>query len=326
MHHLARATAALTFSLAACADDVPTHLSRPTATPARLGEVFPDVIPLPTGFSPEGIAFGRGTTFFVGSIYSGAIFRGDARTGTGALLAPGVSGREHAGITYDRGRDRLIVAGGMTGKAYIYDASTGATLAVYELSDPAAGPTLVNDVALTSDAAYFTDSFRPAIYRLPLPPNGALPALGSAQTIPLTGTYEFDPAALVAGNANGIVVTPDEKHLILVNTTTGKLSRVDARTGRAHEIDLAGGSAEGGDGILFIGHTLYVVQGHLDRVAVIRLSPRYTSGVIERVISSAQFRFPSTAAVFGNSLYVVNARFDAAGYPDVSFDVVRVPW
>ena len=44
---------------------------------------FPDIIPLPNGFQPEGIATGRGTTFYVGSIPTGAVYRGDLRTGEG---------------------------------------------------------------------------------------------------------------------------------------------------------------------------------------------------------------------------------------------------
>ena len=38
---------------------------------------FPQVISLPNGFQPEGIATGNGTTFYVGSIPTGAVYRGD---------------------------------------------------------------------------------------------------------------------------------------------------------------------------------------------------------------------------------------------------------
>jgi hypothetical protein len=34
---------------------------------------FPETIPLPNGWQPEGIAVGNGTTFYVGSIPTGAI-------------------------------------------------------------------------------------------------------------------------------------------------------------------------------------------------------------------------------------------------------------
>ena len=44
---------------------------------------FPQVISLPNGFRPEGISAGRGTSFYVGSLVDGAIYRGDVRTGAG---------------------------------------------------------------------------------------------------------------------------------------------------------------------------------------------------------------------------------------------------
>lgn len=48
-----------------------------TAAPAP----FPDTIALPAGFQPEGIASGRGSTFYAGSLANGAIIKGDLRTG-----------------------------------------------------------------------------------------------------------------------------------------------------------------------------------------------------------------------------------------------------
>jgi len=46
-------------------------------------DAFPEIIPLPNGFAPEGIATGTGTTFYVGSLATGQIYRGDLRTGDG---------------------------------------------------------------------------------------------------------------------------------------------------------------------------------------------------------------------------------------------------
>ncbi|MEJ7813382.1 MAG: hypothetical protein WKG32_23445 [Gemmatimonadaceae bacterium] len=325
MRALRAPTVLLTLALAGCAADAPIAPPSATEPMAARARGFPDVIALPDGFWPEGIDFGRGTTFYVGSLSTGAIFRGDARTGTGSLLVPAQPGREEVGLKYDGRSDRLFVAGGTTGQAYVYDAVTGATLAVYQLADPNAGPTLVNDVVVLKDAAYFTDSFRPFIYRIPLGKHRALPAAGAVQAIPLTGDFEFVPDAFVAGNANGIAATPNEKQLIVVNTTTGKLYLVDARTGQATEIDLGGAAVPSGDGILLIGHTLYVVQGEFNQVAVVRLSAHFTSGVIEQVITDPRLRFPSTIAAFGGSLYVVNARFDVPPGPEVQYQVIRVP-
>ena len=307
--------------LAGCASEAlfspAPQIGSPVA--AASADVYPDVIPLPNGFFPEGIAFGRGTTLYVGSIATGAIFRGDARTGAGDLLVPPQPGREAIGLKYDQRRDWLFVAGGLTGQAYLYDASTGAALAMFQLADPTAGPTEVNDVAVLRDAAYFTDDARPVIYRIALRADGTVPSV--VQTIPLTGDFQFIPGTY---NANGIVATPDGSQLIIVNTATGSLYRVDPASGYANEIDLIGGDVVAGDGLVLAGRTLYVVQGYFNQITVVRLSADLASGVVERTITSETFAFPTTAALFGSALYAVNARLDVAPGPDVPYEVVRL--
>ncbi len=91
---------------------------------AHRGKDFPKTIALPTGFQPEGVAI-QGKTFYVGSIPSGAIYSGDVRTGRRDILVPGVPGRAAIGVDIDQ-RKRLFVAGGLTGKAFVYDARTTA--------------------------------------------------------------------------------------------------------------------------------------------------------------------------------------------------------
>lgn len=279
-------------------------------------ETFPEVIPLPDGFQPEGIASGKGTTFFVGSIPTGAIYRGDFRTGEGEILVEPQAGRSAIGLKYDPRSGLLFVAGGMTGYAFIYDAETGENYAEIFL-----GAGFINDVTITQDAAYFTNSFQPEIYRVPLTRNG-LPSPSDVETIPLGGEYVFMPGTF---NANGIAATPNGKALIIVNSVEGALYRVDPDTGVATRIDLSGGSVPAGDGILLQGKTLYVVQNQLNQVAVVELGPRYTSGTIVDTISSPLFRVPTTIARFGDRLYVVNARFGTPPSPDTEYEVVRVP-
>ena len=53
---------------------------------------FPTRINLPDGFQPEGITI-SGEQFYVGSIPTGAVYRGSLRTGKGAVFVPAVSGR-----------------------------------------------------------------------------------------------------------------------------------------------------------------------------------------------------------------------------------------
>jgi sugar lactone lactonase YvrE len=285
------------------------------AAPVR---AFPDVIELPDGFQPEGIAVGKGSTFYVGSIPTGAVYRGDLRTGEGDILVPAQEGRAAIGLKYDERTGLLFVAGGPTGFAYIYNGETGENVDEIQLTT---GPAFINDVVITRDAAYFTNSQQPVLYRVPLEENGELPEPLTVEEIPLTGDYQFTPNAF---NANGIAATPDGKTLIIVNSVDGLLYNVNPKTGVATLIDLGGATVPNGDGILLQGKTLYVVQNRLNQIAVVKLNSDIEEGEIVDTITSSAFRVPTTIAWFGNSLYAVNARFGTPPTPDTEYEVVRV--
>ena len=291
-------------------------LSMIAAAPAQ---PFPDSIELPLGFQPEGIASGTGTIFYVGSIPTGDIFRGDLRTGEGEVFIDAPAGRQAIGLKYDERTGLLFVAGGATGYAYVYDTATGETVAEIQLTTD---PSFINDVVITRDAVYFTNSQQPILYRVPLENNGQLPDDVVVEEIPLGGEYQFIPNAF---NANGIAATPNGKTLIIVNSAEGALYNVDPQTGFATRIDLGGGAVPNGDGILLQGKTLYVVQNRLNQIAVIELNSDLTEGTITETITSPLFRVPTTIARFGNSLYAVNARFGTPTTPPADYDVVRVP-
>lgn len=303
----------------------------PAALKAQTSPEFPEVIPLPTGFQPEGIATGQGTDFYVGGFISGAVYKGDLRTGEGGILFPGAEGRMSVGLKHDSRSNLLYVAGGLTGGAFVYHAETGSTVQAYGFAPP--GESLVNDAVVTRDAVYFTDSFRPFLYRVPLGSGGTPGTQAEVQEIPLGGDFTSvtvcppDPT-FAPVNANGIDATLDGKTLVLINLCTGKLFRVDPVSGYANEIDLGGETLVFGDGILLDGYDLYVVQNVLNQIAVVRLAPDMLTGQVSRVITSPNFRVPATVADFGSWLYAVNARFDVAPpptpAPEVEFEVVRV--
>jgi sugar lactone lactonase YvrE len=285
------------------------------AVPAALAKSsFPETIPLPNGFQPEGIAVGKGDTFYVGSIPTGAVYAGSLRTGTGSVLVPGATGHAATGLKYDHGR--LWVSGAGTGKAFVYSARTGAFLNELQLAT-SAGPTFINDVVVTRRAAYFTDSNRPVIYKVSKSWAGSP---GAVTPITLTGDYQ-----LVAGfNLNGIDATPSGRTLLTVQSATGKLFTIDPKTGATKLIDLGGASLPNGDGILLHGRTLYVVQNQLNKIAVVNLNHSLTRGVVTREITDSDFDVPTTIAKFGKWLYAVNARFGTASGPDATYQVVQV--
>ncbi|MBI5685956.1 MAG: superoxide dismutase [Verrucomicrobia bacterium] len=279
---------------------------------------FPSIIPLPNGFRPEGIVIGRGTDFYAGSIGQGSIFKGDLRTGEGAILVPPQAGRAAHGLAYDKRTDYIYTAGGRTGAGFVYDAVTGGNVASFQF---ATEDTFINSVVITRTAAYFTDSFRPQLYRVPLSENGELPDPPEFETIALGGDFVSVPGTF---NANGIEVTPDERWLLIVHSSLGALYRVDPATGVARQIALGDALVLNGDGILLEDETLFVVQNSFNQIAVIRMERDFAAGELERVITDPLLRIPTTLDAFGDALYAVNARFDVTPTPDTEYEVVRV--
>jgi sugar lactone lactonase YvrE len=277
--------------------------------------VFPKIIQLPNGWFGEGIATGRGTSFYVSSLEGSAIYAGDLRTGVGRVLVPPDPDRLALGLKVDR-RNRIFVAGALTGQAYVYDADTGRTLATFTFGPPET--TLVNDVIVTKDAAYFTDSFNPRLFVVPIARNGAL---GTPYELPLSGDYVHIPDGF---NLNGIEATPSGRTLIVDQTDTHKLFRVNPNTGVAREIPVDG-DAGLGDGLLLRGRTLYVATGLDNEVRVVELEPALQSGTLIRTITDPLFDVPTTIAGFGRRLYVVNWRFTTESGPDVPYWVVQLP-
>jgi sugar lactone lactonase YvrE len=125
-------------------------------------------------------------------------------------------------------------------------------------------------------------------------------------------------------NANGIAETPNRKALLVVNSATGLLYRVDPETGQATEVDLGGNSLPNGDGLLVRGRTLYVVQNQDNQVAVFRLNAAGTTGQLVDTLTSDDFDIPTTVAAFGNSLYLPNARFNTPPTPDTPYWITRI--
>jgi sugar lactone lactonase YvrE len=286
---------------------------RPAGEPAAR---FPAQFSLPDGFPPEGIAIGEAPVAYFGNRATGAIFRADLRTGTGTVINPG-PGTSSVGLKVDR-RGRLFVSGGAAGNARVLDASTGKLLASYQFAN---GDTFINDVILTPEAAWFTDSRVQVLYKVPFGRRGALPAPDAVVRLPLTGDLVF-----TAGfNNNGIVTTPDRKGLIVVQSNTGKLFRIDPATGVTRMIDLGTESVPNGDGLLRLGRTLYVVQNQLNAIAVLRLDRAATSAVLQTRLTDPRFDIPTTVARFDGRLYLPNARFTTPVTPTTTYTVNAVP-
>ncbi|CAA9308932.1 MAG: hypothetical protein AVDCRST_MAG61-1572 [uncultured Friedmanniella sp.] len=265
---------------------------------------LPNRIALPPGFQPEGIARDRGPIAYLGSRTNGDIYAVDLRTGKGGVISPGL-GTRFPSVGLKVGRNRIFVAGGDAGTGRVIDKRTGAILADHTFTDK---PSFVNDVVLTKRRAWFTDSLQPQLYSVTRTRDAED---ARVRTLTLRGDWEQGAGF----GANGIAQSPDKRSLLVVQSSTGFLFRVNPRTGVARRVDLGGELLTNGDGLLVRGRTLYAVQNRLGQVAVIQLNRRGSSGTLVETLTSddlrgrATFDIPTTAAYYRGSLFLPNARF-----------------
>ncbi len=153
------------------------------------------------------MAVGARNTFYAGSRMDGRIARGDLREGLSEVFVADPIVPAATGLKADLRHNLLWVSGAATGKAAVYNLKTGEPVTALTLST---APSFINDVVVTRRAAFFTNSFVPEIYRVPVSKRGVV---GEPETIALQG-----PAAeFVAGfNLNGIAATDDGRTLIVV--------------------------------------------------------------------------------------------------------------
>jgi hypothetical protein len=222
---------------------------------------------------------------------------------------------DHAaiGLKYDKHANRLFVAGGPTGKAFVYDAASGAELAAFQLTPPGPDNTFINDVVLTRHVAYFTDSRQPVIYAVQRDLSGVTP-------IALTG-FPMTPG----NNLNGIAADRTGRFLLAIQSSEGVLWRIDPATGAHEPVDLGGTELTAGDGLLLIGQrTLLVVQNRLNQIAVVKLDRDLLSGQVVRTISDPNFDVPTTVAKKCGRLYLPNARFTTPPTPTTDYWVTQI--
>jgi sugar lactone lactonase YvrE len=264
---------------------------------------------------PEGSAADERTgTFWVSSLGTGAVYRGHAKDPQMRLfLEPGGDGRvSTVGLEYSRGV--LYVAGGESGDVWAYDAYSGKLLT--RQSTGAGG--FVNDVTIGIDgAAYFTDSFRPYIYRLARTSKGwsLTRWLDVSSVIPFT-EGEF--------NLNGIAPVHRGRYLMVVTMNTGRLYRIDVRTRAITPVRLVNADLANADGLEAYGNSLYVVRNIDNTVVRVRLSHRARVATGVASLRDPSFSTPTTAEVLWGRLLVVNSQF-VTETPTLPFTVSAVP-
>jgi hypothetical protein len=285
----------------------------PLAASAVLAAPFPARIDLAGGWAPEGIAAGPGTTAYVGSLATGGVAAIDLRSGAvESDFIEGVAGTVAVGLEYEAGADRLWVAGGPGQQVRVHDASSGDLLETYAFTSG-----FVNDVVVTRDAVYATDSNIPQLLVIPLGDDGSLPNPADAFALPISGDFVYQAGF----NANGIAELAG--WLIVPQSNTGELFAIDPATGASVQL-LPEGSIPSADGLELVGSTLYVVvRGEaFTGVEVYRFHGGAV--VFQGRIPSDELDVPTTVAFQDGRLWVANARFGTPVTPDTEYWITRL--
>ena len=269
------------------------------------GDNPPDSIELPNASSAEGIAAGGGSSFYAGDLFEGDIYRGSLNKGTAKEIIDAPDGRKAVGMDFNKRHDLLAVAGGDTGQAYFYDTDTGETVAKYQLAP--AGTSFINDVTLTRRGAWFTNSLKGELYFVPIDRHNGEP--GKARTLDLKGPASETPGDF---NLNGIDVAEDGRTLVVAHSAKASLFTVNTRSGESRLINNL--DLPFVDGIEIDGRNVWAVQNSINQVSRIRVSDDLRRGKVKEIITDELFETPTTAALIGDNLAVINAKFNT-GFP-----------
>lgn len=264
---------------------------------------------------PESIGVDAATgDAYVGNLADGTLYR---LTGAGTAEVWGPGGQDGrgsvAGVKVDA-RRRLWAAGGDEGTLWVYDLAGRGLLS---RMDAGHRPSCVNDIAFGPDgAAYVTDSLIPALF------------LAHREPIVLDRWVDLAAAGVPWAeglNFNGIVLTPDHRHLVACQTNTGRFWRIELATGKVSEVALDGGPLEHCDGLAISGSALYIAVNARNTIAVADLAGDGSAGRVHTVLRSGEFAFPTAVALGSGRLLVVNSQLNAmGGQPRLPFTVAAI--
>jgi len=301
-------TLLISFMLFACSDKDDDNISV-----AQESYILPG-----NTFFPEGIAYHENSgTFFTGSVANGDILRVNVQNGEANIFATGSQQNRAAatGLKLDK-MDRLWVCGGASNIIQLLDLN-GMLLKSWD-TKALFNSGFINDCIYDNTHIYFTDSQVRKIYRT---------SITAAQPGDLEEWLTFTDAQIpyVSGvNANGIVNTPDNKYLIIVVSSSGKLYRIDKASKAISEIILDT-PVTAGDGLYLINNVLYVSRNATNQIFPVTLNAEYTQGTMGSGFGT-NLLFNTTLDRAGNYFLVVNGQLNrrGTGNPVLPFTISRV--
>ncbi len=307
-------------------------------------------IPLEAAKNPESISYdSKDNRLYVSSFSDGAIFQIDRATNAVQVYQPaGFEGRTTAvGVKVDFLRRHLWVIDGKGVSIYDLSKSIGETKyllarlersSVVEVAAPA--ESFLNDVAIDDDGnGYITDSKFPRIYKVTLskaadggPKNFSMSVIKDLTTAIPFGEIDGSPF-----NLNGIVMSPDQRSLIVAKTNDGALYRISLYTDSIEEIKLVDEQGSPtrlvkADGLAWgINNSLYIIQNFVNKVTRIHYR-QSTEPLVAEDFPLEGLKTPTGAVVVKDvlggeivklELFITNSQFTPAE-PAAPFDVLKV--
>ncbi len=268
---------------------------------------------------PEGIAYNPKTgLFYTGSVSNGDILQVDVESGEVKTFAPGAVQNRKAvtGLKID-GYGRLWACGGSDNKIHVFDLN-GSLIKTWD-TKALFGSGFINDCIIDNTHIYFTDSQVKKVYRTAL--TGSTP--GNLEEW-LTFTDAQILYAATGTNANGIVNTGDNKYLIVVISSSGKLYRIEKATKTISEITL-NSTVAAGDGLYLDGNKLYVSRNATNQIFPVTLNADFSQGTVGTGFGT-NLRFNTTLDKAGDYFLVVNGQLNkrTTRDPVLPFSVSRV--
>jgi Cu-Zn family superoxide dismutase len=188
--------------------------------------------------------------------------------------------------------------------------------------------TMINDVAvLPGGNAIFTDSIQPMLYST----NASRPwSIGPDTPFQLWLSlrdsiirYHYGATLGECLNLNGIVASDDGQFLLTIQSNCGALFRINVETKEVKQVTGSDGGdlrrddgldLVGGDGLALGDDRLYVIRAHNeDPIVLVLLERDWGSGRLMHVRNHPSLRTPTTAAMVGDRLLIVNSQFDKQG-------------
>lgn len=264
---------------------------------------------------PEGIAYShKAKSFYVSSLHYGKIGKVDW-TGKYSTFIDDKESISAIGIAADEKRSLLYVAISDPGvsvkttaamkiaKIGAYDLTTGKRKFITDLAilNTTGGGNFANDMAFDNAGnIYLNNSASPIIYKID--------QTGKAEVFVTSDDWKKE-----GFNLNGIVCNQKENYLLVCQSNTGEIYKVDIKTKKISKTTTS--PILGADGLIFHKNELIVISNSSRKIIKLISNDNWTSAKNVGEVNS-EMTFPTTGTRVNGKYYVLNAKLNEIFTPN----------